>query len=96
MSQTARTVLVTITGRVQGVWFRDWTKRQADRLALSGWVRNRPDASVEVLLCGDRESVDDMIRKCHTGSPMSRVDNIVVNDHEGGGPEQGFEIRETG
>ena len=96
MSETARTVLVTITGRVQGVWFRDWTKRQADRLALSGWVRNRPDASVEALLSGDHESINEMIRKCHTGSPMSRVDKVMLIEHEGEGPVQGFEIRETG
>ena len=95
MSEAARTVLVSIRGRVQGVWFRGWTKRQADGLLLAGWVRNRADHSVEALFSGDRENVDKMISKCHKGSPLSRVNSVTVIE-QNSCDLQGFEIRETG
>ncbi len=95
MSDERQTVLVTITGRVQGVWFRDWTKRQAVRLGLFGWVRNRSDNSVEALFHGESGAIEQMIEKCRSGSPLSRVDDVAVvdqPDYEG----EGFEIRATG
>ncbi len=91
------TVRVIISGRVQGVWFRDWTRRKALALGLTGWVRNCPDGSVEALFQGELDVVDDMIEKCRCGSPLSRVADVIAfaNDEENGASLQGFEIRQT-
>jgi acylphosphatase len=67
-----------IEGRVQGVFFRDWTVETARRLGLSGWVRNRRDGSVEVLAIGDEAAVERLIAACHEGPPHARVDRVGV------------------
>ena len=69
---------LTITGRVQGVGFRDWTTTTARRLALTGWVRNRIDGAVEALIVGDDNAVGEMIDACRRGPPMARVDNVDI------------------
>lgn len=65
-----------ITGRVQGVWFRGWTQRQAWGLGLDGWVRNEPDGSVRAVLSGDRSAVHEMIALLHRGPEGARVDAV--------------------
>jgi acylphosphatase len=72
--QTA--VRVRITGRVQGVWFRGWTRQEARRLGLAGWVRNMPDGSVEALFTGPGAAVDTMLVLCRQGPPHARVDGV--------------------
>jgi acylphosphatase len=67
---------VRIYGRVQGVWFRAWTAREADQLGLDGWVRNRADGSVEAVFQGSRTAVAAMIERCRRGPPAARVDRI--------------------
>ena len=89
-----RTVRVLIHGRVQGVWYRDWTKRTALELGLSGWVRNRLDHSVEALFSGPSEQVEEMLTRCHDGSPMSHVEAVEVME-QGGEAPLGFEILTT-
>lgn len=74
MSDT--TVRVRIHGRVQGVWFRGWTIREARRHGLAGWVRNRLDGSVEALFSGSEEAVETMIAACHRGPPAARVRSV--------------------
>jgi acylphosphatase len=69
---------LTITGRVQGVGFRDWTIMTARQLGLTGWVRNRTDGAVEALVVGDDEAVGEMIDACRRGPRMARVDNVDV------------------
>jgi acylphosphatase len=69
-----KTVHVSITGRVQGVWFRAWTMETAKSLSLSGWVRNRGDGSVEALFSGPEKSVVEMLIQCRKGPPLARVD----------------------
>jgi acylphosphatase len=69
---------LTITGRVQGVGYRDWTITTARRLGLTGWVRNRIDGAVEVLIVGDDNAVGEMIDACRRGPPMARVDNVDI------------------
>ena len=75
---TARHVLVT--GRVQGVFFRAWTVEQAERLNVSGWVRNCPDNSVEVHLEGEEGAVNWLIDLIGDGPPSARVANVRVSD----------------
>jgi acylphosphatase len=65
-----------ITGRVQGVGFRDWLVTTAINLGLSGWVRNRLDGSVEALIAGEPNDIEDCIRACSRGPRFAAVDNI--------------------
>ena len=70
---------VRITGRVQGVWFRQSTKQTADRFGVTGWVRNNPDRSVEAVFEGSKEAVQAVIDWCNEGPEMARVDDLEVN-----------------
>jgi acylphosphatase len=74
----ARTI--RIEGKVQGVFFRDWTVMTADRLGVSGWVRNRQNGSVEVFAQGEPTLVADFIEQLREGSPPSRVDRLDIED----------------
>ncbi|MGO9021735.1 MAG: acylphosphatase [Syntrophobacteraceae bacterium] len=69
---------VWITGRVQGVFFRAYTRDAAHRIGVTGWVRNLPDGRVEAVLEGEADKVEKMIEWCREGSPMSRVDRVEV------------------
>jgi acylphosphatase len=69
---------LSISGRVQGVGYRDWAMATGQRLGLSGWVRNRTDGSVEALVVGDDESVGRMIEACRRGPLSARVDAVDV------------------
>jgi len=74
----ARTI--RIEGKVQGVWFRDWTVQAAQAIGVSGWVRNRADGSVEVYALGEPELVERLIDRLREGSPAARVDRIDVQE----------------
>ena len=97
MSVLERTVLVTINGRVQGVWFRDWTKKKADARGLTGWVRNKLDGCVEAQFSGPTELIEEMIKKCGQGPILASVGEISVEELEmlAVDAPQGFEIRAT-
>lgn len=69
---------LTISGRVQGVGYRDWAVATGQRLGLAGWVRNRSDGTVEALIVGDDETVGKMIEACRRGPTLARVDEIDV------------------
>ena len=73
MSVQRKVVRLRIEGRVQGVWYRGWTVRQADRLGLDGWVRNRADGSVEAIIGGPADKVDTMVARCRRGPPAAKV-----------------------
>ena len=88
------TVRIVITGRVQGVGYRAWLQEEAMELQLSGWVRNRTDGSVEALVHGDKKKVDDLIRACHNGPALSRVDKVTVEPAKYDG-QSGFRIEKT-
>ncbi|WP_294119983.1 acylphosphatase [Sphingomonas sp.] len=83
---------MTITGRVQGVFFRAWTAEQAKALGVNGWVRNAPDGSVEAHLQGDRWAVQRLIELLHRGPPSAVVDEVVEETAELG-PSLEFEVR---
>lgn len=82
---------VHVTGRVQGVWFRGWTREQAKALGVSGWVRNRPDGAVEALVAGPGEAVKAIIAALHEGPPAAKVENVLVTEAEAPS-EPGFRI----
>lgn len=67
---------LVITGRVQGIGYRAWMVHKATQLGLSGWVRNRPDGTVEALIAGDVASVEEMSRLCRRGPRLAEVSSI--------------------
>jgi acylphosphatase len=69
---------VRVRGRVQGVWFRAWTREQAAELGAAGWVRNCPDGSVEAHFEGDKRAVEQLIDRISSGPPGARVDDVQV------------------
>ena len=69
-------VNLVIHGRVQGVFYRDWTVRNARELGLAGWVRNRPDGTVEALVQGDQALVEEMVERMRSGPPRAHVERI--------------------
>ena len=89
-----RTVRVRIAGRVQGVGFRYWTEETATGLALTGWVRNRRDGTVEALLSGAPDDVAEMLGRCHRGPRAAQVTSVEILE-EGGDAPGGFEMLPT-
>ena len=69
-------VRVRVEGRVQGVYFRQSTAREAAAAGVSGWVRNLPDGSVEAAFEGPRDAVGHMLGYVHAGPPNARVDRV--------------------
>jgi len=67
-----------ISGRVQGVYYRVETRDRAAALGLTGWVRNMPDRSVEVVVEGSRDDVEKLIGWCRQGPPMAEVTDVSV------------------
>jgi acylphosphatase len=84
-----------ISGRVQGVGYRDWLVEAAQRLGLSGWVRNRRDGSVEAHVQGERPSVERLVEQCRRGPVAAKVATIEASPAR---PEDltGFHRRSTG
>lgn len=69
--------LVVISGRVQGVGYRDWMVREAVRLGVQGWVRNRIDGTVEALVAGEEAAVQALLSACRRGPLLARVEEIL-------------------
>lgn len=82
-----------VTGIVQGVNFRYYTRQQARRLLLTGWVRNRVDGSVEVIAEGKREALEQLLDFLRTGPPSARVEGVEVTWSDAAGEFSTFEIR---
>lgn len=85
---------LVITGRVQGVGFRNYMVYKARQFRISGWVRNRTDGSVEAMIQGTPEDIEAMIVRAHRGPPKSAVTSVTVSD--GMGDYTGFVTRPTG
>lgn len=68
---------LVIHGKVQGVFYRNWTVANARRLGLAGWVRNRPDGTVEAELEGEEQDVLAMIARMRKGPPAARVTQVI-------------------
>ncbi|MFA7348993.1 MAG: acylphosphatase [Desulfurivibrionaceae bacterium] len=86
-------VVTRVTGVVQGVYFRDYAQKEARSLELSGWVRNRPDGTVEAVLEGEAEQVGQMIAWLHIGSPQAEVSEVLVTEEQPLGDKTAFAIR---
>lgn len=78
---------VVVHGLVQGVFFRDSCRREAQRLGVVGWIRNEPDGTVAGHFEGPRDAVDELVRWCHVGPPHARVQRVDVQEDEPRGAE---------
>jgi acylphosphatase len=81
-----------VTGRVQGVFFRDSIREQAEDQGVAGWACNRSDGAVEAVLEGSQDAVDRLVDFCRTGPSRAEVDDVEISEEE---PEglSGFSIR---
>jgi len=93
MGNAEKTLHLLVHGRVQGVWFRDSMRREAEALGVRGWVRNRSDGTVEAMLQGAAHAVDALVRWAHRGPLLAEVSR--VESAPGSGDFTGFEMRET-
>ncbi len=83
---------VLVSGMVQGVFYRDTCRREAEQAGISGWVRNTADGRVEAAFEGDQLAVDRLVAWCRQGPPSGRVTGVEVHVEEPTG-ERGFEVR---
>jgi acylphosphatase len=86
---------VYVSGRVQGVWFRESTRRRAEELGLAGFVRNLPDGRVEAVFEGEEHAVRTAVRYVHEGPPNARVTDVEVDEQPLDAPleSRGFRVR---
>jgi acylphosphatase len=87
---------VVISGRVQGVAFRYYTRDVANGKGVSGWVRNLPDGRVEAVFEGKEEDVNSVVTWCRKGPPASQVQNVQIHEERPTGEFTDFDIRFTG
>jgi acylphosphatase len=82
---------VIVHGQVQGVFFRDTARQRARAHGVAGWMRNRPDGTVEAVFEGPTEAVERLVRFCETGPPRASVERVEVVEEE---PEglTGFDV----
>lgn len=85
-------VHVTVSGMVQGVFFRDSCRREARRRGVGGWVRNTSSGDVEAEFEGDDAGVDEMVGWCRQGPPAAVVEHVTATDVEPTGASH-FEVR---
>lgn len=90
---------VFVSGTVQGVFFRESTRQQAISLGVGGWVRNRRDGRVEVMLCGDNDATDSLLKWLKIGPKLAKVTNIeckkIVKDKCRASLSRPFTVLET-
>jgi acylphosphatase len=83
---------ITISGEVQGVFFRETARRKATEAGVSGWITNRSDGRVEAVFEGPAEAVEELVEFCRTGPTAATVESVDVDSEE---PEglSGFDVR---
>jgi acylphosphatase len=91
MGETVRWRVV-VRGDVQGVFFRDSTRREADLRGISGSVTNRPDGAVEAVFEGEREAVEAMVAFCRSGPSRANVEAVEVTEEQPEGASGGFGV----
>ncbi|MDD4914661.1 MAG: acylphosphatase [Methylococcales bacterium] len=84
---------ITVIGRVQGVYFRVYTQKQAIKLNLSGYVRNLPGGEVEIVVRGEAAALQKLVDWCHKGPILAKVSEVVVREWRLDEAFEGFEIR---
>jgi acylphosphatase len=84
---------VVVRGEVQGVFFRDSTKKEAESRGVAGWVRNREDGAVEAVFEGSADAVEAMVEWCRSGPSRADVEDMDVSLEEDPDDLEGFEVR---
>jgi acylphosphatase len=84
---------IFVSGRVQGVFFRQNTLEKAKTLGLKGWVRNTQDGRVEAVFEGEKEKVEKILEWVKSGPPLARVENVEIRFEDFKGEFDDFEIR---
>jgi len=85
-------VRLIIEGRVQGVWFRESTRKEAVSLGVYGWVKNRPDGTVEALIEGPEDKVKKLVQWCRKGPPHAQVTQAHETQEEWEGEFSSFDV----
>ena len=83
---------VVVSGRVQGVFFRDSVSREAQSRGVTGWVRNTDEGTVEAVFDGDDGDVEALVDYCRSGPPDASVSGVEVSDADSSGAD-GFSVR---
>ncbi|WP_457299680.1 acylphosphatase [Phyllobacterium sp. P5_D12] len=92
MTTEPKALMVHIRGRVQGVGFRFWTQAEAQKLGLSGWVRNGSDGSVTARIAGPERAVSTMLQRFREGPPEASVSSVTSEAVDSDQPADGFNI----
>jgi acylphosphatase len=90
-----RRATLRIRGKVQGVYYRESSRREAVRLGLTGWVRNLPDGSVEAVAEGSPEALEEFFAWCQHGPPQARVTGVERADSEARGEFSTFIVERS-
>ena len=93
VEKTEKRYRITVSGRVQGVFFRHNTKKTAQKLGLKGYVINLDNGNVEIVAQGSEENLKRLLEFCRKGPMFARVDDIEVKEEKTGNEFEGFEIR---
>ncbi len=88
-----KTIHLVVSGRVQGVYFRAFTKKRALKLDITGFVSNQENGDVEIVAQAEQESLDSFINWCHEGPLMAKVENMDINELSTSEIFPNFEIR---
>jgi acylphosphatase len=83
MREDLKTLHAVMHGRVQGVWYRDSMRREAEKLGVNGWCRNRADGTVEAMLQGEAAAVDALLAWAHRGPELAQVSRVDVAESSG-------------
>jgi acylphosphatase len=78
-----QTVHLLISGKVQGVFFRETSRKVAEKLNIKGWIKNTPDEKVEAVITGEENDVNDFIKWCKKGPERAKVKEVIVSKQEG-------------
>jgi acylphosphatase len=90
---TLKRIHIFITGRVQGVFFRQSTRVMAIKNNVNGWVRNLDDGRVEIVAEGKTQNIDNLVDWCKTGPANSRVDDFELSEEHSTSKFENFEVR---
>jgi acylphosphatase len=85
-------VHIIVSGRVQRVYFRGYTKNEAQKRNVNGWVRNLPDGRVEAVFEGEKEDIDDLIKSVNEGPSYAKVENLNIKWEDFKGEFTDFQI----
>ncbi len=86
-------VHVFVSGRVQGVFFRQAMKTKATQNSVTGWVRNLKDGRVEAVMSGEDEKLGLMIEWCHSGPANAVVDDVIISTEDTAEKFDSFDVR---